>query len=74
MNHSETYVDLETGYHTQGIERARVDAIAYTKQAHGYTHPLQYHLDAQSWRKSVSNCEQNIMTDFWNAVRLVHDS
>ncbi len=64
VNHSENYIDPETGYHTQGIEKAWVDAKAYTKRALGYTYLLQYHLDELSWRKSVSNREQDIMTDF----------
>ena len=55
VNHSQNYADPDTRYHIQGIERAWVDAKAYTKRARGYSNLLQYHLDELSWRKSVAN-------------------
>ncbi len=74
VNYSENNFNPGTGYHIQRIERALVDAKAYMKRVRGHTHLLQYHLDELSWRKSVSNSEKDIMTDYWNDVSLVHDS
>ncbi len=74
VNHSQNCADPDTRYHIQGIERAWVDAKAYTKRARGYSNLLQYHLDELSWRKSVANSGQDVMSEFWNAVTLVHNT
>ncbi len=74
MNHSKNYVDPDTKYHTQGIERAWCEAKAYTKSARGYSHLLQYHLDEMPWRNSVASGEKEIMTEFWHAVGQIHDT
>ena len=49
--HSKHFVDSVTGVHTQGIERARLDAKSWYKRARGNRVYLQSHLDEASWRK-----------------------
>ena len=51
VNHSENFVDPNTGVHTQGLERAWLDAKDWYKSARGNMKYLQSHLDEVSWRK-----------------------
>ncbi len=73
VNHCKNYVGPDTGYHTQGIERAWADAKSITKAARGYNHMLQYHLDEYSWRRSVGGRNENLHDSFCRAVKLVHN-
>ena len=51
VDHSENFMDPNTGVHTQGIERAWLDAKDWYKSARGNRKYLQSHLDKVSWRK-----------------------
>lgn len=51
MSHSENYINAATEYHTQGIERAWVDAKAMLKKSRYPLHYLQSSLDEIAWRK-----------------------
>ena len=51
VNHTENYVNPITGYHTQGVERAWVDAKAWLKKVRYPSPFIQSHLDEISWRK-----------------------
>ncbi len=51
VNHSENFVDPETGVHTQGMERAWVDAKEWYKRARGNRKYLQSHVNEASRRK-----------------------
>ena len=55
VNHSENFVAPGTGVHTQGIERAWVDAKVWYKRARGNRVYLQSHLDEAAWRKLRSS-------------------
>lgn len=48
--HKRSFVNPDTGYHTQGIERAWIEGKAVIKRARYPTINLQAHLDEVSWR------------------------
>jgi len=50
VNHSQNYVDPNTGYHTQGIERMWVEAKLWLKKARRPNHLMQGHLDELTWK------------------------
>lgn len=80
VNHSKNYVDPETGAHTQGIERAWVDAKRWYKRAGGSRKFLQGHLDEAAWRKLRGIGNQNrtllesFLIDLGNSFCYVQDS
>ncbi len=45
VNHSENFVDLTTGVHTQGIELVWLEANSWYKRSRGNRTYLQSHLD-----------------------------
>ena len=49
LNHSENFVDPDTGAHTQGIERAWLDAKGWYKSYRGNKVYLQSHLDEAAY-------------------------
>ena len=50
--HKRNYVDHDTGFHTQAIERGWEDAKVYIKRARGSGPLFQSHLDELVWRNA----------------------
>lgn len=50
VNHSKNFVNPETGFHTQSIERAWKEGKAWLQRARHPGNYLQKHLDEVSWR------------------------
>ena len=65
VNHTENYVDPVSGYHTQGIERAWVDAKAWLKRSRYPSHLIQSHLDELSWRKMHDSNPDGVLFAFF---------
>ena len=51
VNHSQNYVNPISKAHTQGIERAWIDAKSWYRRSRGNRQMLQSHLNEASWRK-----------------------
>ena len=51
VNRSKNFINLTTGFHTQAIKRAWVDAKSWIKRSRGASLLLQSDLDEFSWRK-----------------------
>ena len=66
--HKDNYVDPDTGYHTQGIERAWVDAKYWIKRSRYPSHHLQAHLDEVAWRKMNSTHSGGLLEAFFEDV------
>ena len=66
--HKRNYVEPETGFHTQAIERAWCDAKSYVKRARGAGPLLQAHLDELASRKANSHEPCWLLAVFWNDV------
>ncbi len=60
------YVDPESGFHKQAIERAWCDAKSYIKRARGAGPLIQAHLDELSWRKASAEKNVVLFAPFWN--------
>ncbi len=71
VNHSRNFVNPRTGFHTQAIERAWVDAKSLIKRARGAGPLLQSHLDECSWRKSRRQYPGGLLNAFWADVKKV---
>lgn len=74
VNHQHNFVDPATGYHTQAIERAWVDAKVWLKRARGAGPLLQSHLDEVSWRKLRADHPDGFFAAFLRDVQLVYGS
>ena len=68
VNHSENYVNPSTGYHTQGVERAWVDAKAWMKRARYPSEYIQSHLNELSWRKMNQSKANELEAVFFTDV------
>ena len=73
VNHSRNYVDPESGYHTQNVERAWVDCKCYMKKSRGGGPHLQAHLDEFAWRKMRKNSPDGLLNAFLSDVKAVFD-
>ena len=51
VNHFENFIDPDTGAHTQGIERAWLDAKGWYKRSRGNKVYQQSHLDEAAYRR-----------------------
>lgn len=69
VNHSTNFVDPETGYHTQGIERMWVDSKSFMKHARHPGPLLQSHLDECAWRKMRSGYPGGYLAAFLHDVK-----
>ena len=71
VNHSECFVDRDTGVNTQKIERAWVDAKSWYKRARGNRMYLQSHLDEAAWRKlrSLERNDKRLFAAFLDDLR-----
>lgn len=71
--HRRNYVDPESGFHTQAIERAWADAKVYIKRARGSGPLLQSHLDELMWRKANDGIDYpaKLFEVFWKDVKKV---
>lgn len=68
--HKENYINPETGYHTQGVERAWSDAKAWLKRARYPSRYLQSHLDEIAWRKLRSRTEGGLFIAFLSELKI----
>ena len=68
--HKRNYVDPDTGFYTQAIERAWADAKSYIKRARGGGPLLQSHLDELVWRKANDGIDNpdKLFPSFWRDV------
>lgn len=69
VNHSENYVDPNTGAHTQGIERAWRTAKLYLRTEMGNRTLFQSHLDKAAWMMKHGEDLENLMPTFLDDVR-----
>ena len=60
------YVDPETGFHTNAIERFWCDSKSYFEKVHGAGPLLQAHLDEFSWQKGNTHEPCGLLAVFWN--------
>ena len=66
--HKDEFVNKQTGFHTQAIERAWVETKAYLKRARGGGPLLQSHLNEISWRKVRHNHPRGLLAAFFEDV------
>ena len=71
VNHKENYVDTDTGNHTQGVEKAWVDAKQWYKSSRGSRALLQNHLTEAAWRKPRADDkkQKKLFNSFLNGLR-----
>lgn len=68
VNHSNNYVNPETGYHTQAIERVWKEGKAWLHRARHAGPYLQNHLDEVSWRHLRRNHPNGLIGAFLEDV------
>ena len=71
--HKRNFVAPSTGFHTQAIERAWLDAKDWLKRARGAGPLLQSHLDENMWRKYQKSHPDGLLNDFWKDVYKVFE-
>lgn len=69
VNHSGNYVDPNTGYHTQGIERAWRTAKVYLYRAMGNRRLFQSSLDEAAWRMKRGNNLACLLPTFLDDIK-----
>ena len=74
VNHSTNFVDPISGAHTQGVERAWIEAKMWLKRSRGNRTLLQSHLDEAAWRILHKEDEQKgeIFEALLSDIKLVH--
>ena len=74
VNHSENFVDPNSGVNTQGIERAWLEAKEWYKRSRGSRKHLQSHLDEAAWRCLRSKEAKNgkLFSAFMDDMRAVY--
>lgn len=69
VNHSENYVDPETGYHTQGIERAWRTAKLYLRTEMGNRRLFQSHLDEAAWKMKHGSDHEDVLPTYIDDIK-----
>lgn len=67
--HKTHFVNPNTGFHTQAIERAWIEGKAFIKRARYPTVNLQSHLDEVSWRMLRRNHPDGLFSAFLHDIR-----
>ncbi len=69
VNHSESYVNPVTGFHTQGVERAWKTAKLRLKCEMQNRNLFQSHLDEVCWRMIHGNNLSQLLPSFLDDIR-----
>ena len=68
VNHTENFVDPETGVNTQIIERSWKEGKLWLKRVRRPSHLLQSHLDEVAWRMNTKNHPSGLLGAFLEDV------